>query len=84
MNYYNCSIEGLRRELQRRGYEPHGSRDQLGESLQEDDERRGVEATTVTQEVLGPFVPRSLHLSRTSEFGKIASASSLVNESTCY
>jgi hypothetical protein len=60
MNYYNCSIEGLHHEIRRRGYEPYGSRIQLGETLQKDDERREVEATTVKLEVLDPYVARNL------------------------
>ncbi|KAF2001278.1 hypothetical protein P154DRAFT_433400, partial [Amniculicola lignicola CBS 123094] len=46
--YYNCPIDELRRELQRRGLSPVGSRDSLSETLLQDDERRGVAAVSVS------------------------------------
>jgi len=74
-------MEALNLEVRRRGYIFVGCRDQLSEALQTDDHVRGSDATTVTTEVSGPFVPRELNLSRTAEFGKTAIVNSLVGES---
>lgn len=81
MDYYQCLIEELRRELQRRGYGPYGSHDQLSESLQADDEVRGSEATTVTTGYFTAFVPRDINMVRTVEFGQAFPATQLVNQS---
>ena len=81
MTYYQCSTEALNLEIRRRGYIFIGCRDQLSETLQADDHVRGSEATTVTTEVSGPFVPGELNLSRTSEFGKTTIVNSLAGES---
>jgi hypothetical protein len=81
MDYYNCSIEELHQELQRRNYTPFGSRDQLSEGLRADDDMRGSEATTVTTEHPAAFVPREVNLMRTAEFGQTVPAGQLVNQS---
>jgi hypothetical protein len=47
MNYYRCSTNEIHIEIQRRGYNVSGSRDQLSEILANDDNNRGTEATTV-------------------------------------
>jgi hypothetical protein len=80
MSYYRCSTEQLHLEAQRRGYVACGTRDQLGEALKRDDDERGTDATTVTTEKLGMFVPRDLNLSRTAEFGQTTPANFLVGE----
>ncbi|KAH3909138.1 hypothetical protein HBH56_168660 [Parastagonospora nodorum] len=84
MIYYQCSTEALNLEIRRRGYIFIGCRDQLSEALQTDDNVRGSDATTVTTEVSGPFVPRELNSSRTAEFGKTAMVNSLVGEKIVY
>lgn len=81
MEYYQCAIEDLYFETQRRGYTRAATRDQLSETLKKDDDSRGAEATTVESRELGFFVPRQLNLSRTAEFGETVPAGKLVNES---
>lgn len=81
MSYYHCSTEQLRIEAQRRGFVVLGTRDQLSEALKRDDEERGSDATTVTTEKLGMFLPRDVNLSRTAEFGQTTPANFLVGES---
>jgi len=81
MSYYRCSTEQLQLEAQRRGFAASSTRDQLGEALSRDDDDRDSDATTVTTEKLGMFVPRDLNLSRTAEFGQTTPAKALVGES---
>lgn len=50
MNYYGCSMEALRKEVQRRAIGRYGSRDEFSEKLAADDDARGSEATTVATE----------------------------------
>lgn len=81
MDYYQCSIEALRQELQRRDYATYGSHDQLSEGLRADDEARGSEATTVRTQHFTVFVPREVNLRRTAEFGQTVPANQLINQS---
>jgi hypothetical protein len=81
MNYYQCSIDELRLEAQRRQLVPSSTRDQLSEALQKDDECRGTDATTLTTEQPSPYVACNFSLSRTAEFGQTAPIGLLVNES---
>ncbi|KAJ4992078.1 hypothetical protein SVAN01_02399 [Stagonosporopsis vannaccii] len=80
MNYYQCSIEALRRELQRRVQATHGSHDQLSERLQSDDEQRGSEATTVTTETVSAITPRVVISLRARGYGQPFAAAQLVGQ----
>jgi hypothetical protein len=80
MNYYRCSTNDIHIEIQRRGYNVSGSRDQLSEILANDDNNRETEATTVATTV-GISLPRELNLIRIGELGQTAPAVRLVNES---
>ncbi|KAF2831097.1 hypothetical protein CC86DRAFT_134804 [Ophiobolus disseminans] len=84
MNYYRCSTEDLQLEAQRRGYASFGTRDQLGEALNRDDNDRGTGATTIKTERLGLFVPRELNMLHTAEFGETTPAMLLANERIVY
>jgi hypothetical protein len=82
MNYYPCSTEEIRLELQRRGLTADGPHDELSEMLEKDDKDRGADATTVTTFDLDPHTRRNLDLtSHAAEFGRIAPIDLLVNES---
>ena len=83
MDYYSCQIEELRKEIQRRGYTPYGTGDQLSESLTKDDDTRGADATTVKTEDPDQVIPRELNSLRMTKFGQSAPAALLVNESAC-
>lgn len=61
MDYYRCPYEALTEELQRRGYDVTGSKDQLSEMLKRDDEARGSAATTVRTDAIGHFLPNYRH-----------------------
>ncbi|KAF1832359.1 hypothetical protein BDW02DRAFT_581282 [Decorospora gaudefroyi] len=84
MDYYRCSTEDLCREARRRGFENLGTRDQVGESLKQDDDARESEATTVATAKHSCFVPQALNLSRTAEFGATVPTDQLLNEKIVY
>lgn len=78
MEYYRCPTPDLHRELERRGYHPSGSPDELAEKLQQDDEHRSTAATTVAT---NPVSPKSLPKWRLlPESGMTAPITLLVNE----
>lgn len=83
MEYYECPVEQLRREVLRRSLRlpllPH---DELSEALKHDDERRGSEATTLVTRKGDAFVPSQANLAHTSEFGTTVPATQLVGQST--
>ena len=81
MDYYQCPIEDLRLELQRRDFLTYGNHDQFSESLRSNDEERGCEVTMVTTKYPTAFVPRQINLKRTVEFGQTAPTTHLVNQS---
>lgn len=81
MDYYRCSIEPLRRELERRHFPTYGGHDLLSEQLRADDDARGSEATTVTTESPSAYAPREINIMRTVEFGKTVPTTRLVNQS---
>jgi hypothetical protein len=81
MDYYQCAVDDLHIEIRRRGCIPIGTKDQLSEALQEDDSRRGADATTISTRELETVMPRQIILSRTAEFGQTVPAGLLVNES---
>lgn len=83
MDYYQCSIEALRRELERRHFTTHGSHDLLSEQLRADDDAKGSEATTVATEHPSAYVPRAINLMRTVEFGETIAATQLMDQSMC-
>lgn len=83
MDYYRCSIEALRLELERRQFATYGSHDLLSEQLRADDDAKGSEATTVTTESPSVYAPREINLMRTVEFGKTVPATQLMNQSLC-
>lgn len=80
MDYYQCTIEDLRQELQRRKFSTYGSHDQLSEGLRIDNEERGCEATTVTTDRSAAFVLPEVN-QKWTEFGVSFPASQLVNQS---
>lgn len=81
MDYYHCSIQELHQELQRRNYTSIGTRDQLSELLQADDNVRGSEATTITTDSPTVHTPCEVNLMRVAEFGQAVLATQLVNQS---
>jgi hypothetical protein len=81
MDYYRCSIEALRRELERRHFATYGSHDLLSERLRADDDAKGSEATTVTTGDPSAYAPREINIMRTAEFGQTVPATQLVNQS---
>lgn len=82
MNYYPCSTEELRLELQRRGLTTDGPHDELSEVLEKDDKDKESDATTVTTFELDPHTQCNLNLtSHAAGFGRIAPLDLLVNES---
>ena len=81
MDYYQCSTDDLYRETWRRGYVPQGTRDELSESLQQQDESKSTTVTTIRTEQLGNRVPRELSVSRAAELEAQVLATYLVNES---
>jgi hypothetical protein len=85
MNYYQCPIGELRREAQRRYLDWWDSSDEISEALQKHDERKEIEATTLTTKRPDcwelPF-DYDISRTRTAEFGKTAPGSLLINEST--
>lgn len=81
MDYYRCSTEALRRELERRHFATYGSHDMLSEQLRADDDRKGSEATTVRTEGSSVFAPREINFTRTVEFGRTVPATQLANQS---
>ncbi|KAF1840392.1 uncharacterized protein K460DRAFT_389935 [Cucurbitaria berberidis CBS 394.84] len=84
MDYYSCQIKELHKEIRRRGYTHLGTNDQLSESLNEDDNARGTNATTVVTEHQSQFVSKELDQSRTAEFGETVLAGLLANEKIIY
>jgi hypothetical protein len=85
MEYYKCPMEDLYREIRRRGgCMPHRNGDELSEALEEDDKKRGSDATTVKTMGISQFIPRDINLARTAEFGESFVASQLVNEKIIY
>jgi hypothetical protein len=82
MNYYQCSLDELRLEAQRRHLVSCGRHDQLSEALQKDDDRRGTVATTLITDQWSPYLTSDTNQKRTAEFGNTAPISLLVNEST--
>lgn len=83
MDYYQCPIEALRRELERRHLSTYGGHDLLSEQLRADDDAKGSEATTVMTESPSVYAPRKINLMRTAEFGKTVPATQLMNQSLC-
>ncbi|EUC45191.1 hypothetical protein COCMIDRAFT_96265 [Bipolaris oryzae ATCC 44560] len=85
MEYYRCPIEDLWREVNRRKLGlPLRPRDELSEALASDDERRGSAATTVETVIQGGFVPLSINLGHTAEFGATVLANQLIDEKIIY
>lgn len=83
MDYYHCSNEALRQEGQRRALASYGGHDELSEILQEDDDTRGSEATTVVTEPFEADGENEANLLRTRAFGKTIPVDKLVDESAC-
>jgi hypothetical protein len=82
MDYYQCPIQDLVSELQRRRFPMLStSKDELIERLMEDDDNRGSDATTILTTEQNAFVPPSVKMAHTAEFGNTTVANQLVNES---
>lgn len=81
MDYYECSKEAMRQELQRRGLTPQGNCDQLSEDLQADDDARGSEATTIITEAHMAVELHDTDLKQPTGSGKTVPAEDLVNQS---
>lgn len=79
MDYYRCPNAELIQEVTRRGYTPRGNQDELSEGLQQDDDMRGSEATTINT-LAKQFVPPKVNLLWTAQFGTTIHASLLVGE----
>ncbi|KAF1932207.1 uncharacterized protein M421DRAFT_1864 [Didymella exigua CBS 183.55] len=84
MDYYRCSDEALRRELDRRHFATYGNHDLLSEQLRADDDAKGSEATTVTTRYPSTCASREINLMRTAEFGQTVPATQLVNQRIIY
>lgn len=78
-DYYHCTPQELWQEVERRGYRPLGSHDELSEGLTRDDHVRGTGATTVATEIKDRAKPRSKR--QKAEYGDAIDPGQLVGES---
>jgi hypothetical protein len=86
MDYYQCPIGDLRREAERRCIDWWDAGDELSEALQKHDERKGIDATTLTTDHWDGWEQEfdyNISCTRTAEFGSTPRGSLLMNESTC-
>ncbi|KAF2728922.1 hypothetical protein EJ04DRAFT_448355 [Polyplosphaeria fusca] len=81
MTYYHCTTDDLRQEIRRRGYIALSSHDVLAEWLQNDDEDRATEATTVAN--LSQPASSKVKRLRTAH-GEVIAPSALIGEEVVY